>query len=68
MTNKSLKRNQAENHQNKTDAKKRKLKKVHQTDSSCKNVKSLSFLEVCKEKSSKCYKVKRFSQKGNDMF
>ena len=68
MTNNSLKRNQAEDHQNTTDTKKRKVKEVHQKASTCKNVKSLSFLEVCKKKSSKCYKVKRFSQKGNDMF
>ena len=60
MTNNSMKRNQAEDHQNKTDTKKIKVKEVHQ--------KALSFLEICKKKSSKCCKVKRLSQKGNNMF
>ena len=71
MNKNSLKRNQvvsAEDHQNKTDAKKSKLAEVHQKSLTCGPVgtsfKDHNLVRLCKETSPKIFKDKH----GNHLF
>ena len=72
MTNNSLKRNQAEDHQNKTDPTKGNLEEVHQTPLTCgpvgRSFKVHKIVTLCKKTSSKCFKDKRVSRTGNNLF
>ena len=75
MNKNSLKRNQvvsAEDHQNKTDKKKRKLEEVHQKSLTCgpvgRSFKVPNIVRLCKTTSSKSFKDKRVSRTGNHLF
>ena len=75
MAKNLLKRNQVvsvDDHQNKTDKKKRKREKDHQKSLTCgpvgRNFKDHNIVRLCKKKSSKCYKEKRVSRIGNFLF
>ena len=62
----------AEDHQSKSDTKKRKDAEVNQQSFSynelCTNFKNLNFVDLCKKDSSKCYKDNCFSQPGKNLF
>ena len=75
MAKNLLKRNQVvsvDDHQNKTDKKKRKLEEVHQKSLTCgpvgRNFKVNNIVRLCKKASSKCFKDKCVSRTGNHLF